>query len=86
MAGFASRWKYYFVWSISEASTIISGFGFTGWTDSDPPKPKWDRAKNIDILGVELATSSVELPRVWNIQVSSWLRHCEFLLTALLSR
>nr|CAD1844537.1 unnamed protein product [Ananas comosus var. bracteatus] len=75
MSGFTARWKYYFIWSISEASVIISGLGFSGWTDSSPPKPKWDRAKNVDILGVELATSAVQLPLVWNIQVSTWLRY-----------
>nr|AHE80986.1 acyl-CoA:lysophosphatidylcholine acyltransferase [Hiptage benghalensis] len=75
MSGFTARWKYYFIWSISEPSIIISGLGFSGWTDSSPPKPRWDRAKNTDILGVELAKSSVQLPSVWNIQVSTWLRH-----------
>ncbi|XP_042020275.1 lysophospholipid acyltransferase 2-like [Salvia splendens] len=29
MSGFTARWKYYFIWSISEASIIISGFGFS---------------------------------------------------------
>ncbi|MBA0556068.1 hypothetical protein Golob_026202, partial [Gossypium lobatum] len=76
MSGFTARWKYYFIWSISEASIIISGLGFSGWTESSPPKPKWDRAKNVDIPGVELAKSAVVLPLVWNIQVSTWLRHC----------
>ncbi|KAJ8767588.1 hypothetical protein K2173_018146 [Erythroxylum novogranatense] len=75
MSGFTARWKYYFIWSISEASIVISGLGFSGWTDDSPPKPRWDRAKNVDIIGVELAKSSVELPLVWNIQVSTWLRH-----------
>ncbi|KAI4311698.1 hypothetical protein MLD38_036572 [Melastoma candidum] len=75
MSGFTARWKYYFIWSISEASMIISGLGFSGWTESSPPKPRWDKAKNVDILGVEFAKSSVELPLVWNIQVSTWLRH-----------
>jgi len=78
MTGFATRWKYYFVWSLSEASIIISGFGLSGWSDSSPPKPKWDRAKNVDILALELASSSVQIPLVWNIHVSTWLRHCEF--------
>ncbi|KAF2297663.1 hypothetical protein GH714_002033 [Hevea brasiliensis] len=45
MSGFTARWKYYFIWSISEASIIISGLGFSGWTDTSPPKPRWDRAK-----------------------------------------
>ncbi|KAL1214743.1 Lysophospholipid acyltransferase 1 [Cardamine amara subsp. amara] len=75
MAAFTARWKYYFIWSISEASIIISGLGFSGWTDDTSPKPKWDRAKNVDILGVELAKSAVQIPLVWNIQVSTWLRH-----------
>ncbi|KAH0643621.1 hypothetical protein KY290_035095 [Solanum tuberosum] len=75
MACFTARWKYYFIWSISESAVIISGLGFSGWTDSSPSKQRWDRAKNVDVLGVELAKSSVQLPLVWNIQVSTWLRH-----------
>ncbi|KAA8521977.1 hypothetical protein F0562_012709 [Nyssa sinensis] len=75
MFGFTTRWKYYFIWSISEASVIISGLGFSGWTNSSPPKPRWDRAKNVNILGVELAKSAVQIPLAWNIQVSTWLRH-----------
>ncbi|KAL7150280.1 hypothetical protein ABFS83_05G101000 [Erythranthe nasuta] len=75
MSGLTARWKYYFIWSISEASTIISGLGFSGWSNSDPNKPLWDRAKNVDVLGLELATSAVQIPLVWNIQVSTWLRH-----------
>ncbi|GAA0153938.1 acetyltransferase [Lithospermum erythrorhizon] len=75
MSGFTARFKYYFIWSISEATIVISGLGFSGWTNSSPAKPRWDRARNVDILGVELAKSSVQLPLVWNIQVSTWLRH-----------
>ncbi|KAK4374429.1 hypothetical protein RND71_005106 [Anisodus tanguticus] len=76
MASFTARCKYYFIWSISEVAIIVSGFGFSGWSDMiNPPKPQWDRAKNVDILGVELAKSSVQIPLVWNIQVSTWLRH-----------
>ncbi|KNA21013.1 hypothetical protein SOVF_047090 [Spinacia oleracea] len=73
LCGFTARWKYYFIWSISEAAMIISGFGFSGWTSNS--KPKWDRAQNVDIIGVELAKSAVQIPLVWNIQVSTWLRH-----------
>ncbi|KAK5834576.1 hypothetical protein PVK06_018458 [Gossypium arboreum] len=47
MSGFTMRWKYYFIWSISEAAMVISGLGFSGWTESSPPKPKWDRAKGL---------------------------------------
>ncbi|GJW39187.1 reverse transcriptase domain-containing protein, partial [Tanacetum coccineum] len=46
-------------------------------TDSSALKARWDRAKNVDVLGVEFAKSAVEIPLVWNIQVSTWLRHKE---------
>ncbi|PSS09786.1 Lysophospholipid acyltransferase [Actinidia chinensis var. chinensis] len=75
MSGLTARWKYYFVWSISEAAVIISGLGFSGWTDSSPPKPRWDRARNVDILGVEFAKTAAQIPLAWNIQVSTWLRN-----------
>ncbi|MCO5559700.1 hypothetical protein L7F22_013301 [Adiantum nelumboides] len=74
LVGFSVRWKYYFIWSISESAVIISGLGFSGWSESQPIKPKWDRAINVDIIGVELAESSAVLPLVWNIHVSTWLR------------
>jgi len=77
LAGLTARWKYYFVWSLSEAAVLISGFGFSGWT-KDPEKeskPKWTRAKNIDVLNVEFATSAAEIPKYWNIHVSVWLRY-----------
>ncbi|KAK9053163.1 hypothetical protein SSX86_029794 [Deinandra increscens subsp. villosa] len=75
MCSFSARWKYYFIWSVSEASMILSGLGFSGWTNSFPLEAQWRRAKNVDILGVEFAKSAVEIPLVWNIHVSTWLRH-----------
>jgi len=38
-------------------------------------KPDWSRAKNVDIQGVECATSGVLLPHNWNINTGLWLRH-----------
>ncbi|KAH8975649.1 hypothetical protein BDL97_01G169500 [Sphagnum fallax] len=78
LCAFTARWKYYFVWSLSEASMIISGFGFSGWTKvfpSEEKQPNWTRAKNVDILRVELPRSAVEIPQYWNIHVGIWLRH-----------
>jgi lysophospholipid acyltransferase len=79
LCSFGARWKYYFIWSLSEAAVMISGFGFSGWTKvapSEEPRAKWTRAQNVDILNVELATSAAEIPKYWNIHVSVWLRHC----------
>jgi lysophospholipid acyltransferase len=87
LTAFSARWKYYFVWSISEVAVIISGLGFSGWTAPDGDKvvkAKWTRAKNVDILKVEFAKSGVELPMYWNISVSTWLRHCMLSLQALI--
>ncbi|CAM6051897.1 unnamed protein product [Sphagnum compactum] len=78
ISGFTARWKYYFIWSISQVAMIISGLGFSGWcttASSSEPTPDWTRAKNVDIVKVELAKSGVELPMYWNISVSTWLRH-----------
>ncbi len=79
LCAFTARWKYYIVWSLSETSMIISGFGFSGWTKASPSEeqqPKWTRAKNVDILRMELPRSAVEIPVYWNIHVGIWLRHC----------
>jgi len=79
LCAFTARWKYYIVWSLSEASMIISGFGFSGWTKASPSQeqqPKWTRAQNVDILRVELPKSAVDIPQYWNIHVGIWLRHC----------
>ncbi|KAH9572669.1 hypothetical protein CY35_02G163900 [Sphagnum magellanicum] len=78
LCAFTARWKYYIVWSLSETSMIISGFGFSGWTKASPSEeqqPKWTRAKNVDILRMELPRSAVEIPVYWNIHVGIWLRH-----------
>ncbi|KAG6557172.1 hypothetical protein Mapa_001099 [Marchantia paleacea] len=72
LSGFTTRWKYYFIWSLAESSVILSGFGFSGWNGDTP---KWDRACNVNILEVELASSAAQLPIHWNIHVSTWLRH-----------
>lgn len=81
LSGFTARWKYYFIWSISEVAVIISGLGFSGWTTPDNKedvKPTWTRAENVDILKVEFAQSGVEIPKYWNISTGTWLRHCKF--------
>eukprot|EP00850_Spirogloea_muscicola_P022901 SM000317S12246 [mRNA] locus=s317:25144:28231:+ [translate_table: standard] len=75
--GFVARWKYYFIWSVAEAAMILSGLGFSGWREEKGRKvATWDSARNVDIMAVELATSTVDFPVHWNISVSHWLRLC----------
>ncbi|CAM6096515.1 unnamed protein product [Calypogeia fissa] len=78
MCGFTARWKFYFIWSISEASLILSGLGFTGWDsgqEASSKQAKWDRARNVDIHRVEFSGSGSLIPLHWNIHVGFWLRH-----------
>ncbi|CAI7731820.1 unnamed protein product [Closterium sp. NIES-53] len=41
VAGICFRCSYYFIWSVAEAAVILSGFGFSGWSDSFPSRPDW---------------------------------------------
>ena len=78
LSGLTARWKYYFIWSISEVSVIISGLGFSGWATSGPSSdatPKWTRAKNVDIAKVELAKSGVSARGFVTV---SFILFCEF--------
>jgi lysophospholipid acyltransferase len=85
---FASRCKYYFVWSWADVACRLGGLGWAGWQPKDTSggakkddaaatrmEPRWDRCRNVDILGVELATSAAELPQAWNTCTGAWLRH-----------
>lgn len=38
MSGFTAWKKHYFIELISEAAIIISGLGFSGWSNSSPPR------------------------------------------------
>ena len=67
---FAARCKYYFVWKWAEAACDASGRGWGGSATN-----AWDRGRNIDVAGVELATSSVAYPQNWNIRTGLWLRY-----------
>lgn len=69
------RFKYYFVWGISESSLIFSGMGFKRYTADGNTKPLWNRYINSHIRGVELNPSLADTPRHWNICTGLWLRH-----------
>eukprot|EP00898_Chlorokybus_atmophyticus_P005855 jgi/Chlat1/6270/Chrsp44S05862 len=68
---FFTRFKYYFAWNVAAAAMVMSGLGYTG---AAPPAYPWERALNVHIKGVELCVSGAQLPAVWNVSVSTWLR------------
>lgn len=72
--GFTARCKYYFAWTWAHASCMTSGQSWTGY-DPATGRADWSRASNIDVLGVELATSAATFPATWNTRTGLWLRH-----------
>lgn len=73
LAGSLSRFPYYFAWKLSEASSILSGIGFSG-VDSKG-NPKWERANNAHIINLELAQNFKSITDSWNIRTDKWLKH-----------
>ncbi|CAI5493253.1 unnamed protein product [Closterium sp. Naga37s-1] len=74
IAGIGFRCSYYFIWSVAEAALILSGFGFSGWTDSSPSRPDWSRAENANFIKCEITTSMAQTTAYWNMGVGTWLR------------
>ena len=74
---FTARCKYYFAWTWAHAACITSGLSWGGY-DVETKRPDWSRASNIDILGVEFATSAAALPITWNTRTGLWLRHYSY--------
>lgn len=70
---FVFRAKYYFSWKMAEAAVNASGLGYSG--EDEAGRAVWDRGTNVNVLGVELATSAALLPIHWNIRTGLWLRH-----------
>ena len=72
VCGFAHQVKYYFLWKLSEAANILSGFDFLGHEEGTA---RWGRSTNVRFLGMWLADSSRIVPQHWNIRTGVFLRH-----------
>ncbi|KAF0701623.1 Aste57867_7951 [Aphanomyces stellatus] len=73
MALLLTRCKYYFAWKVAEGSTVLSGFGFEGFTKYGTPVG-WNGVSNVDILGFEFGQSIRDLSRAWNQGTQAWLQ------------
>ncbi|CAI5974713.1 unnamed protein product [Closterium sp. NIES-65] len=76
-ATLVTRWRCYIVWSIAEAAMVAGGLGFSGWvaaSGAERQVASWDRARNVNILGMELASTGADVAKNWNISFSTWLR------------
>lgn len=67
------REKYYFAWVLTEAVNNSAGLGFNGFDEKG--NAKWDLLENVNIAGVEQATSQKEIIDNWNKTTTYWLRH-----------
>jgi len=73
VAALMSRFPYYFAWVIAEGACNLCGIGFSGYDGNN--KPKWDRATNVHVLGLELAQNFRAVTESWNIRTDRWLKH-----------
>ncbi|ESO09652.1 hypothetical protein HELRODRAFT_183969, partial [Helobdella robusta] len=67
------RYKYYFAWSLGEASNISAGLGFNGYNAHG--EARWDLVDNAVISKTELATGIKQFIDNWNKTTNYWLRH-----------
>lgn len=68
----ASRPKFYFAWTLADAVNNAAGYGFMGMDANG--EPSWDLLCNLNILGIETATSFKTFIDNWNIRTGIWLK------------
>lgn len=66
------RMRYYFVWILADSINNCAGVGFAGYDEKG--RAKWDLVSNINIWGVENATSFRMIVINWNTISGLWLR------------
>lgn len=67
-----NRSKYYLAWGFAEGCCRLTGAAFSGY-DSKHRTFKWETARLIKIMDVELATSPRDLIANWHIHTAKWL-------------
>nr|XP_020490241.1 lysophospholipid acyltransferase 1 [Labrus bergylta] len=68
----AARPKFYFAWTLADAVNNAAGYGFLGMDVNG--KPSWNLICNVNILGIETATSFKTFIDNWNIRTGVWLK------------
>jgi MBOAT, membrane-bound O-acyltransferase family len=81
--GLVFRMKFYFVWTLSDASLTLAGFGFNGWHDKTKRSARWDRQTNGWPVQIELSSSTAKLMHVWNCKTGTFLRRCAHDISAM---
>ncbi|XP_072317218.1 lysophospholipid acyltransferase 1 [Eucyclogobius newberryi] len=68
----ASRPRFYFAWTLADAVNNAAGYGFAGMDKNG--RPSWELFCNVNILGIETATSFKTFIDNWNIRTGIWLK------------
>uniref|UniRef100_A0A7N6FKP5 Membrane bound O-acyltransferase domain containing 1 n=1 Tax=Anabas testudineus TaxID=64144 RepID=A0A7N6FKP5_ANATE len=68
----AARPKFYFAWTLADAVNNAAGYGFSGIDENG--KPSWELICNLNIVGIETATSFKTFIDNWNIRTGIWLK------------
>jgi lysophospholipid acyltransferase len=71
-----ARCKYYGIWTLTEGSAILTGFGFSGFDAVG--RSTWTGAANLDVRNVELPPNFKVLLDSWNMKTNQWLRECVY--------
>lgn len=70
IAGLVARFRFYGVWSLSNAGCILSGLAYNG-VDAPTQRPLWTRCKNVFVLRIEGSHNWKELLDAWNANTST---------------
>uniref|UniRef100_A0AAY4ERK3 Membrane bound O-acyltransferase domain containing 1 n=1 Tax=Denticeps clupeoides TaxID=299321 RepID=A0AAY4ERK3_9TELE len=68
----AARSKFYFAWTLADAIHNAAGYGIRGLNEKG--EVCWDLISNVNIWGIETATSFKSFIDNWNIQTGIWLK------------
>ncbi|XP_010864712.2 lysophospholipid acyltransferase 1 isoform X1 [Esox lucius] len=68
----AARPKFYFAWTLADAINNAAGYGVKGADETG--RVSWDLISNLNIWGIETATSFKKFIDNWNIQTGVWLK------------
>lgn len=76
-AGLVARFRFYGVWSLSNAACILSGLAYHG-VDPATHHARWTRCKNVFVMQIELAHNWKEVLDAWNANTNMWLREAVY--------
>lgn len=72
------RVNQYGVWALTEGACILSGIGYNG-IKPDTNEHCWDRMRNVNPWGVELAQNPYSYIGNWNLKTCHWLKNYVYL-------